>query len=93
MKNQYSQNSFFFGEGKALCLPAVLVQNYAGLHWKMRQNQQRRYDLQMQFGYENESIQNLCGVITSRVNVNFNTYLLTHSMEQSPSWEANWFCS
>jgi hypothetical protein len=21
------------------------------------------------------------------------TYLLTHSMEQSPSWEANWFCS
>ena len=23
----------------------------------------------------------------------FLTYLLTHSMEQSPSWEANWFCS
>ena len=22
-----------------------------------------------------------------------NTYLLTYSMEQSPSWEANWFCS
>ena len=22
-----------------------------------------------------------------------NTYLLTHSMEQSPSSEANWFCS
>ena len=21
------------------------------------------------------------------------TYLLTYSMEQSPSWEANWFCS
>ena len=21
------------------------------------------------------------------------SYLLTHSMEQSPSWEANWFCS
>jgi len=20
------------------------------------------------------------------------TYLLTYSMEQSPSWEANWFC-
>ena len=22
-----------------------------------------------------------------------NTYLLTYSMEQSPSWEANWFYS
>ena len=22
-----------------------------------------------------------------------NTYLLTYSMKQSPSWEANWFCS
>ena len=22
-----------------------------------------------------------------------NTYLLTYSMEQGPSWEANWFCS
>jgi len=21
------------------------------------------------------------------------TYLLTYSMQQSPSWEANWFCS
>jgi len=21
------------------------------------------------------------------------TYLLTYSVEQSPSWEANWFCS
>ena len=24
---------------------------------------------------------------------NLLTYLLTYSMEQSPSWEANWFCS
>ena len=23
----------------------------------------------------------------------FDSYLLTYSMEQSPSWEANWFCS
>jgi hypothetical protein len=23
----------------------------------------------------------------------FNTYLLTYSMEQSPSWEANWFAA
>jgi hypothetical protein len=23
----------------------------------------------------------------------FHTYLLTHTVQQSPSWEANWFCS
>jgi hypothetical protein len=27
------------------------------------------------------------------VHVHFYTYLLTYSMEQSPSWEPNWFCS
>jgi len=26
------------------------------------------------------------------IHFNF-TYLLTYSMEQSPSWKANWFCS
>ena len=26
-------------------------------------------------------------------NVNIHDYLLTYSMEQSPSWEVNWFCS
>ena len=26
-------------------------------------------------------------------NSEASTYLLTYSMEQSPSWEANWFCS
>ena len=30
---------------------------------------------------------NMCGSIFST------HFLLTHSMEQSPSWEANWFCS
>ena len=32
-------------------------------------------------------------VTFSRSTVTFNPYLLTYSMEQSPSWEANWFCS
>jgi hypothetical protein len=25
--------------------------------------------------------------------IDIDAYLLTYSMEQSPSWEANWFCS
>jgi hypothetical protein len=44
-----------FWKKQALCLPAVFVKNYAGLHWRMCQNQQRNYDLQMWFGYVNGS--------------------------------------
>jgi len=30
---------------------------------------------------------------TAISNWMYNAYLLTYSTEQSPSWEANWFCS
>jgi hypothetical protein len=35
----------------------------------------------------------LMGLFNNAVNITHYTHLLTYSMEQSPSWEANWFCS
>ena len=39
------------------------------------------------------SPENGCSKFLRNVGTHIPQYLLTYSMEQSPSWEANWFCS
>jgi hypothetical protein len=53
MKNQY--NKTVLEKTGSLSTSRICKKNYAGLHWRMCQNQQRNYDLQMWFGYENGS--------------------------------------